>query len=112
MMLEVLKAFLYKDRIYQAGEVLAIGSGSEEVRRAVTAVRSGYLVRMTIKEAYNRMLQHCREVGAKDKREVLEAMKDVLGIGEGRINPPAKGRGTKRGKRGRKMGRAGQWGNI
>jgi hypothetical protein len=115
MMLEALKTFLYKDRLYQAGEVLAIGGGSEEVRRAVTAVRSGYLARMTIKEAYDRMLQHCRQVGAKGKGEVLEAIRVIFGIGDLTLpspltSPPApllKERGdrrrSKRGRRGRKV---------
>jgi hypothetical protein len=105
MMLEVLKPFLYKDRLYRAGDVLAIGPGNEEMRRAVTAARSGYLVRMTIQEVYTRITQYCREVGARSTGEVLEVIRVMFGLGEGGINPPAqiKGKGTKRGRRGKKI---------
>ena len=116
-MLEVLKPFLYHDHLYQKGDVVIIGKGNEDIdiRWMAAAECNGYVRRMDIKEAHNKIVQYCRERGAKSKREVLEAVKLLFGLGEphpeGGINPPAnlsingEGRkeGRKRGRRGRKL---------
>jgi hypothetical protein len=115
MMLEVLKPFLYHDHLYQTGDVVIIRKGNEDIRWMAAAECNGYARRMDIKEAHNKIVQYCRERGAKSKREVLEAVKLLFGLGEihpeGGINPPAnlsingEGRkeGRKRGRRGRKL---------